>query len=745
MKVPDVTCIRLGVSTKGTLHLTTHHFIFREAETKREIWICYPMIAHVERRHFSAASTTIATSSLRIRCKDFTFLSLNFISDQNCKDAFDSMLKLTCVPSITKLYAYMYKPGSLEKQQTNGWSFYDPLAEFERMGTFTESKSWRTTNINADYSFSPTYPAFLVVPSQISDNVLNYGSKYRSKLRIPALSYYHKFNGCSITRCSQPMVGLKQSRSAQDEKIVSAIFASTQTPGIIGATSQENLIVDARPTTNAMAQTALGAGSENMENYKGARKVYLGIDNIHVMRESLNKINEALRDGDISSLPPNRDILLRSNWLRYLSIILDGAVLVARQVHFNFAHVMIHCSDGWDRTSQLSSLAQIFLDPYYRTLDGFIVLVEKEWLSFGHRFGERCGHLNSEKHFVQKSGSENNQGVSEVFSNVSSRLVKQSHVKYTSPVFHQFLDCVYQLIRQFPDRFEYNERFLRRLLYHTYSCQYGTFLYNNEHERKQAHVETRTRSVWDYFLARREQFIVSSDSDYDMKREAGLSEAEGRVLLPDTQQLKWWPELFGRTEKEMNRVERKHFEPKASGSSKVASPVTATTPVAVSSPVTSTPLSAPASDPIKLSSTTINLETPPRNMSTYTGLDDNPYSTSLQDSGLIKPAAPSFPSTHIQPLANTSTIYTNDDDDDNYDYDINIHDDDNDNTTNNNDEVNDSNKEIRKSYSNDDDHELHKPTSKPELLDPKVYASFNAMTMDSEPTSSGSISTRRFF
>jgi len=45
--------------------------------------------------------------------------------------------------------------------------------------------------------------------------------------------------------------------------------------------------------------------------------------------------------------------------------------------------VTLHCSDGWDRTAQLSSLAQIFLDPYFRTTVGFQVLIEKEWLSFG--------------------------------------------------------------------------------------------------------------------------------------------------------------------------------------------------------------------------------------------------------------------------------------------------------------------------------------------------------------------------
>lgn len=35
--------------------------------------------------------------------------------------------------------------------------------------------------------------------------------------------------------------------------------------------------------------------------------------------------------------------------------------------------VLVHCSDGWDRTSQLTSLAQLLLDPYYRTIDGFQV------------------------------------------------------------------------------------------------------------------------------------------------------------------------------------------------------------------------------------------------------------------------------------------------------------------------------------------------------------------------------------
>ena len=65
---------------------------------------------------------------------------------------------------------------------------------------------------------------------------------------------------------------------------------------------------------------------------------------------------------------------------------------------------------------------------------GFQVLVTREWLEFGHRFADRCGH--------GQNHDENQR----------------------CPVFLQWLDCVHQLTRQFPCSFEFNETFLVRMV-----------------------------------------------------------------------------------------------------------------------------------------------------------------------------------------------------------------------------------------------------------------------------------------
>jgi myotubularin-related protein 5/13 len=61
--------------------------------------------------------------------------------------------------------------------------------------------------------------------------------------------------------------------------------------------------------------------------------------------------------------------------------------------------VAIYLDDGWDTTAQVSSVAQLCLDLYYRTLEGFRVLDEKEWIGF-HRFSHRS-NLNATHEWFQ--------------------------------------------------------------------------------------------------------------------------------------------------------------------------------------------------------------------------------------------------------------------------------------------------------------------------------------------------------
>ena len=62
----------------------------------------------------------------------------------------------------------------------------------------------------------------------------------------------------------------------------------------------------------------------------------------------------------------------------------------------------------------------------------------------------------------------------------------------------QWLDCVHQLLLQFPCSFEFNLSYLVKLAQHTYSNLFGTFLCNSLAERKQHTTREQTRSVWDF-------------------------------------------------------------------------------------------------------------------------------------------------------------------------------------------------------------------------------------------------------
>lgn len=418
----------------------------------------------------------------------------------------------------------------------DGWKVYNPVAEFQRMGV-TSSSRWRISQSNQKYGVCQTYPSLYAVPATVPDSVLSVAAKFRSKGRIPVLSWRDIHTGAVICRSSQPLVGLSQKQCDKDVFLIQAIAAANPS-------SSKLVIIDARPWKNAVAQKTVGrAGYELTDHYETrhataslkyadmvasaaaavetsnvvdspaaasdfennfsticaptstgsaygddddttddrmqlleaidsslvlteCKLMFMGIENIHAMRKSYNK----LLDMCVGKQSNEKwlDYLDSTHWLEHASKILESAVEIVRLVKEQKTSVLIHCSDGWDRTAQLTSLVQLMMDPYYRTVQGFQVLIEKEWCSFGHKFRDRTGHG---------------------LSNASSEI---------SPVFLQWIDCVYQILTQFPSSFQFNERYLILILDHLYSCRFGTFLYNSQRVRMNEESSHPTVSLWTY-------------------------------------------------------------------------------------------------------------------------------------------------------------------------------------------------------------------------------------------------------
>eukprot|EP01114_Cavostelium_apophysatum_P019030 TRINITY_DN6005_c0_g1_i1.p1 TRINITY_DN6005_c0_g1~~TRINITY_DN6005_c0_g1_i1.p1 ORF type:complete len:927 (+),score=204.47 TRINITY_DN6005_c0_g1_i1:135-2915(+) len=408
-----------------------------------------------------------------LRCKDFhdlkfSYLHLDSKGNPSIKPELRSVnVSTSKIPLSDLLDRHIFpETGSLFAFETSnnaackvidGWGIYQIEEEMQRFGL--PNIRWRITDMNKDYKYSDSYPSLMVVPSLVTDAELAAVFQFRSKGRIPALVWMNKKTGVPLVRCSQPSVGLTGKRCAEDELLFDSIRL---------ASARDNVyIVDARPQLNAVANQLKGLGYEKEKDYASTKLLFVGIENIHKMSASLKKLRKVcLSELSIEQKAAKID---QTKWLAHINTIFGGVKLIIQKLIREQAPVIVHCSDGWDRTSQLCSLVELIVDPYYRTITGFEVLVEKEWLSFGHRFDQRIGHTNKNHKDEQRS-----------------------------PIFIQFIDAVWQLVKVYPHAFEFNSYFLRIINMHLISCCFGTFLFNSECERRQNHLKERTISLWSH-------------------------------------------------------------------------------------------------------------------------------------------------------------------------------------------------------------------------------------------------------
>ena len=147
----------------------------------------------------------------------------------------------------------------------------------------------------------------MVVPSKIPEDSLIRCSKFRSRNRMPSLTYAYQYRpNClsSLYRSSQSKTGVKNNRSKDDEIMLSVIGNPKVSPKgkLLSILELENnpiqkvncVIYDARGYMAALGNKISGKGYESPEYYTNCRVEFLNIPNIHAVRESYNKVIKAV-------------------------------------------------------------------------------------------------------------------------------------------------------------------------------------------------------------------------------------------------------------------------------------------------------------------------------------------------------------------------------------------------------------------------------------------------------------------
>ncbi|XP_050067962.1 uncharacterized protein LOC126556627 isoform X2 [Anopheles maculipalpis] len=533
----------LGQTDDGILALSNYRLFLQKNSTGAEVSVPLGLIESTQVRDLF---------HLIVNCKDASTVRCSFATSEQCSEWHRRITLSIGVPeTLEALFAFPFHAWASESptlNQDNEWagrlqrvgSFDDEFRrEAERL-QFDLQGAWRISQANAEFKLCASYPRLLLVPACISDDTLQNVASFRSSRRIPAVVWRHQRTGAVIARCSQPEVGWLGWRNSKDEQLLKALSDAcsfdrgtqdrssdgtrrTRTQTDSSEASSEGspprspegsheevemdepkkiLIVDARSYTSAVTNRARGGGCECAEYYPSAEIQFMSLGNIHVIRKSFHALRQLCASQ--ADIPNWLGLLERTLWLQHLSGLLAASMVVCHAIERNGRPVLVHCSDGWDRTPQIVATAQLCLDPYYRTIEGFRVLVEREWLSFGHKFADRCGH--------GPGSDETNE---------------------RCPVFLQWLDCVHQIHRQFPCSFEFDMGYLIKLAQHSHSCLFGTFLCNTVKERQENSVPDRTFSVWPFLSG-----PIYKNHLYVPNRE--------RVLWPahNVRDLRLWTEVY---------------------------------------------------------------------------------------------------------------------------------------------------------------------------------------------------------
>lgn len=370
-----------------------------------------------------------------------------------------------------------------------------------------------------------TYPAITVQPATVSDTQLRGVSKAFKRGRYPSIVWKHT-NGAVLARSEAIAgnvigrllrrrrfdeiddVGLQNPTKDLDawikavaalttkQKVGSLLHRSSMYGGsvvsVASATSgfvrgfdtfRQSTLTRARhgtlpsPTTNNQG-SRLVIFVDRSVGRKARPDPTAEVEFLSIDTPSADEVRDSFKDICKQVAQPNKNGTSLGDigrWYALVQSALHCASAAADLISKEGVSVYFALEGGWDFTAILSSLVQLIIDPTYRTVDGFHTLVQREFISFGHRFSTN--------------------GV-------------QRDYQAPSPFFILFLDCVFQLIDQNCCSFQFNVQFLETLGYHVFSGRFSTFLLDSEHDRIESLImfdSSKNLCFWSYVTSMLDQ------------------------------------------------------------------------------------------------------------------------------------------------------------------------------------------------------------------------------------------------
>ena len=449
---------------EGTLNITTHNLLFYTSESAT-FTLLYTLFEKIEKLTLQDG----LRCQLVIRTKSFEEYKFEIPSQEEMNVVAKSIEQLSNLHELNNIEVYfpfLYHPrNELSCPLAYPWNGYaDVLSRWScPPGKFVVS------DLNRKFTVCPSYPPEVIVPANCTDDNLLESARFRHGCRFPIVVYYNKKTGASLLRSGQPMTGSTQKKCDSDKRLLNACLVPRE----------RGRIMDTRTKSYASQCTSKGGGTEQPGMYPHWLLEYCDLDRSEGMMESYEKLFKICHEHGTSSSEAHWITgLSNTKWYSYVMTALQCSLKIAGFLQTDSSSVLIHGTTGTDTTLLLSSLTQMIIDPYTRRIEGFLELIIREWIFGGYPFRTR-----------------------------TMGLLESTKDKGRAPTFLLFLDCVWQLMRQYARSFEYKETMLLMIHEHTHASEYGTFLANSMKERSRHDLNHKTYSLWAYIHSVRDTFV----------------------------------------------------------------------------------------------------------------------------------------------------------------------------------------------------------------------------------------------